>query len=784
MPDRAVIHPKRPSGSSGSAEVRSTDDADIDQERVAAKREGSDASAGAAIVKVQFPVPVPVAFDYLNEAGALPVGAFVIAPFGKRRAVGVIWSSGTDVSPPSTSPGRGPARKPLQLKSIDRALNAPALSAELIDFIDWTASYTMTPVGSVLRLVMRSGDGVEAPAGGVAYVASGLHPARSTPARTRVLEAAREAKGPLTAEELGKASAASAAVVRSLARTGALAIVRIDPDPPFEAPKLDLAGPRLSPEQEAAADILRRAVAKGTSSTILLDGVTGSGKTEVYLEAAAATLAQSADAQALVMLPEIALTAPFLARLAARFGAEPAAWHSDLGPAARRRVWRRVADGQARLVVGARSALFLPFARLRLIIVDEEHEPAYKQEDGVIYHARDMAVVRGARAGFPVILASATPSLETVVNVDQGRYGLARLPARFGAAQLPEVKLVDLRKTPPEPGRWLSPPVVDGVAQRLQKGEQSLLFLNRRGYAPLTICRRCGHRMKSPASDTFLVEHRFENRLICHYTGYAIPKPAACPECGAAGGLSACGPGVERVAEEAAARWPQARIAVLSSDTAGGPAAMRETLDDMRSGKIDVLVATQIIAKGHHFPLLTFVGVVDADMGLAGGDLRAAERTFQLISQVAGRAGRETGPDGRRLGEALLQTHQPGAPVLQALADGDRDAFLAAEAEGRQRLGFPPYGRLAAIILSSPDEAALLAAGRKMKAAIPSAEGVDVWGPAPAPIYRLRGDARLRFLVRGRRDVRLQRFLETWLIAAPFSSRVRRTIDIDPYSFL
>ncbi len=790
MSVRGVIHPKRPSGSSRQTESKTVSGslsttASLDP--VAGTNPAASATAGAALIKVQFPLPVPVAFDYLSDDGPLPPGAFVCAPFGKRHAIGVVWpTSGNPANAgrPEQPQDETPTPKPLTLKTIDRALAAPPLSTELIDFIDWTAAYTMTPVGSVLRLVMRSGDGVEPPAGPAGYFATIADPGNLTPARARILEAARQASAPLVAEELAQAAGTSVGVVRALAKTGALGVVRIDPDPPFENPDLSLPGPQLSDEQEEAANVLRAAVASGAAATILLDGVTGSGKTEVYLEAAAAALARSPEAQVLVMLPEIALTAPFLARLAARFGAEPAAWHSDLGTAARRRVWRRVADGQARLVIGARSALFLPFASLQLIIVDEEHESAYKQEDGVIYHARDMAVVRGARGGFPVILASATPSLETVVNVDQGRYGLARLPARFGSARLPKVSLVDLRKTLPETGRWLAPPLVDAVAERLAKGEQSLLFLNRRGYAPLTICRRCGHRMKSPTSDTFLVEHRFESRLVCHYTGYSAPKPPACPECGAVGGLSACGPGVERVAEEAAARWPHARIAVLSSDTAGGPAAMRATLEAMRTGGIDVLVATQIVAKGHHFPLLTFVGVVDADMGLAGGDLRAAERTFQLLSQVAGRAGRETGPDGRRAGEALLQTHQPGAPVLQALVDGDRDAFLAAEADGRMRLGFPPYGRLAAIVLSSPDETAALAAGRALKAAIPIADGVDVWGPAPAPIYRLRGDARLRFLVRARRDVRLQRYLAAWLAAAPIPARVKRTVDIDPYNFL
>jgi primosomal protein N' (replication factor Y) len=598
-----------------------------------------------------------------------------------------------------------------------------------------------------------------------------------TPQRAAALEALGRSLEAMTAQEIAAASGASAAVIRGLVKTGAVIAATIDPDPPFAAPDLARRGKQFSPEQAAAAQALVAAARLG--GVTLLDGVTGSGKTEVYLEAAADVLAQEPDAQVLIMLPEISLTLPFLKRVEERFGAEPAAWHSDLTSAARRRVWRRVNDGSARLVIGARSALFLPFRKLTLIIVDEEHEGAYKQDEGVIYQARDLAVARGARGGFPVILASATPSLETVVNVEQGRYGLVRLAARYGAARLPAVTLIDMRREGPGPDRWLSPRLAEAVAQRLSVGEQSLLFLNRRGYAPLTLCRRCGHRMKSPNSDAWLVEHRFENRLVCHLTGFSMPKPAACPACRAVNSLAACGPGVERIAEEAALRWPDARRVVLSSDTAASPAAMRAILDAMEAGDVDILIATQMVAKGHHFPKLTLVGVVDADMGLAGGDLRAAERTYQLLSQVAGRAGRADRP-----GEALLQTYHPEARVFAALAGGDRDAFLEAEAAGREELGFPPYGRLASVQLRSSNERLLVETGANHRAALFAADGVSVMGPAPAPVYRLRGEARIRFLVKARRNVSIQNFLAAWLGAAKLPGAVRRTVDIDPYGFL
>jgi len=715
-----------------------------------------------AVVNVLFPLPLSKAFDYRAEKPLAP-GTFVAAPFGGRVAIGVVWKGDLE------------AIDGARLKSVGEVLGATPLAPAVINFVAWVSAYTMFPLGSVLRLVMRSGEALRAPKSLPAFVATGAAAPRMTPPRQAVLGALGDRT--LSLADLVAASGAGAGVVAGLVKAGAIGKIDVDPDPPFEAPDPERVGKALAPDQEEAAARLVEAVSR--DGVTLLDGVTGAGKTEVYLEAAAAILKRDARAQVLVLLPEIALTLPFLKRIEARFGAAPAAWHSDLTSAARRRVWRRVNDGSARIVVGARSALFLPFAKLALIIVDEEHDGAYKQEDGVIYQGRDMAVARGRLGKFPVILASATPSLESVVNVEHGRYGLVRLASRYGRASLPAISLIDLRADPPETGRWLSPPLISAVKARLAAGEQSLLFINRRGYAPLTICRRCGHRMKSPHADTFLVEHRYENKLVCHLTGYSAPKPPACPACKSVGSLTACGPGVERVAEEAEAIWPAARRRVLSSDLVQSPREMRALLDDMENGAIDILIATQMIAKGHHFPRLTLVGVVDADMGLAGGDLRAAERTYQLLSQVSGRAGRAERP-----GEALVQTYQPQAPVFAALAAGDRDGFLEAEAAGREELGFPPYGRLAALHLRSANEAALKVSGAEHRAALFGADGVTVWGPAPAAIYRVRGEARLRFLVKARRDVNVQAFLTAWLQRVKLPAAVRRTIDIDPYGVL
>ncbi|WP_425410579.1 primosomal protein N' [Hyphococcus sp.] len=727
---------------------------------------GNEGKTPGHCVSVLFPLPLPRAYDYICHGCDPPApGAFVRAPFGPREAIGVVWrSAGDNVAPE-------------KLKSVAGVMDTPPLSAALMEFIEWTAHYTMFPMGAILRMVTRVSDAFDGPRMQTGYIANAQAPARMTPQRRAVLNCA--GRQPQSASELAAAAGVSEGVVRGLAKAGALTPVDVDPDPPFEPPDLDRAGPALSDDQQFAADEINKVLAHGGHKAILIDGVTGSGKTEVYFEAAARALAQDPSSQVLILLPEIALTLPFLKRVEERFGASPAPWHSDMTGAQRRRTWRRVAEGQARLVVGARSALFLPFPNLRLIIVDEEHDNAYKQEEGVIYHARDLAVARGSLSGFPVILASATPSLETVVNVDEGRYEAVGLPSRFAEASMPEISLIDMREDAPAAGKWLSPSLANAVSKNLSAHEQSLLFLNRRGYAPMTLCRRCGHKMTAPGSDTMLVEHRFDNRLVCHHTGFSMPKPAACPECNAVDGLTPCGPGVERIAEEARERWPGARIAVLSSDTASGPGATRDVLDAMRAGDIDILIATQVAAKGHHFPNLTLVGVVDADLGLAGGDLRAAERTYQLLSQVTGRAGRAEKP-----GRALLQTYQPQSAVLQALASGDRDAFLAAEAQGRQALFYPPYGRLAAVTLQSRDEAALEASARTLRSLAPTADGVEILGPARTPIYRMRGLARQRLLVKARRNVHIQAYLSDWLAKMKKSSAVRISVDVNPYNFL
>ncbi|HYE42989.1 MAG TPA: primosomal protein N' [Caulobacteraceae bacterium] len=718
------------------------------------------------IAQVLLPLAVPEPFDYaVPDEMDLAVGDQVAVPLGPRTIRGVVAG---------IRDGAGHNRP---LKAVCERLDDPPLPASAVEFVQWAARWTLTPPGDALAVALR---GLRAPPPRPSKVLrpTGRAPARSTPARERVLAVAAAAAA-ASAAELARMAEVSAGVVKALMEEGALEVVAVEGPARFSEPDPDHLPADLNPSQRASAEALTGLIRKGGYQAVLLDGVTGSGKTEVYLEAAAALLRDELDAQVLVLLPEIALTQAIIARFERRFGSAPAEWHSAVPPPRRRLVWEGVASGEARIVVGARSALFLPFRKLRLVVVDEEHDGSFKQDEGFVYQARDLAVARASIEGATAVLASATPSLETVRNAELGRYHWLRLSARHGAAQLPDIELIDLRETPPEPGHWLARPLVDAMGETFARGEQTLLFLNRRGYAPLVICRSCGHRMTAPDTDSWLVEHRYTGRLVCHLTGFSMVKPDRCPSCGARDSLTAVGPGVERIEDEVRSLLPQARVAVFSSDTAPDGRSARALVEAMAAGEIDVMVATQAAAKGHNFPNLTLVGVVDADLGLRGGDLRAGERTFQLLAQATGRAGRAERP-----GRALIQTYAPEHPVMQALKHQDRDAFVAAEMAGREDARLPPFGRLCAIILSSENFPALEAYAKALAAVIPNAPNVEVYGPADAPLALVRGRRRKRLLVRADRTVDIQAYVSTWLARAKPPSSVRVTVDVDPYSFL
>jgi primosomal protein N' (replication factor Y) len=717
-------------------------------------------------VSVQFPLPLPEPFDYRAPSSLqIEPGAHVIAPIGTRLVRGVVWAVERD------HPGAA------NLKAIEEVLPGSPVPEISRQFVDWAAKYLVRPPGDILRMVARSPEALFPAPTHTVLRPTGETPPKVTEARARVLDEA--AKEQVSAAELARRADVSSAVVKGLVDCGALAKVEISEDPPFPSPDLAMSGKSLSDLQAAAAERVSGYVRDGGFHVALLDGVTGSGKTEVYLEAAAEALRLAPDAQVLVLLPEIALTQAAMSRFKARFGVEPVEWHSAIAQKARRRAFREIAAGRARLVVGARSALFLPYPNLRLIVVDEEHDPSFKQEEGVIYQARDLAVARAKLGNCAVILASATPSLETLVNAQAGKYAHVQLPSRHGTAELPDVELVDMKLNAPDKGRWISPLLIKGAAEALLRNEQSLFYMNRRGYAPLTLCRACGHKMKSPETDSWLVEHRYSGRLVCHLTGFSIPKPKNCPECQTPDSFTSIGPGVERIEEEVREFFPNARIEIFSSDTTPNGDAVRGLVQRMEEGEIDILIGTQIVAKGHNFPNLTFVGVIDADLGLKGGDLRAGERTYQLVSQVTGRAGRH-----EKKGRALIQTYAPQEPVMQALAAQDRDAFFAAEIAEREDAGMPPYGRLAAVIVSAPDELLANDAAKLMGEKAPNVEGLDLWGPAPAPLSVIRGMHRRRFLIRANRGVDVSAFLAAWAGRVKLHSAVRVQIDVDPYSFL
>ncbi len=717
-------------------------------------------------VSVLLPLPLKSTYDYRVGPGlSLADGDFVEVPLAARKIIGVIWG-----------PGSGAVNE-ARLREIASRMDAPPMSQVMMRFIEWVAAYTVNPKGAVLKMAISVPAAIHAPKPVVAYVA-GEVPAdmKMTAARRRVLDILA-AGNPQTASELAAKAGVGRSVVRGLVDAGALNTVTVDTVSAW--PELRLDGHRLSRSQEKMAAELENRVKASNFSVSLLDGVPGSGKTEVYFRAISAAIEMGR--QVLILLPEIALSAQWLSRFSEQFGSPPAQWHSELGSAARRDTWRGVADGSVRVVVGARSALFLPFRDIGLIVVDEEHDGSFKQEEGVIYNARDMAVVRASLGGFAIVLVSATPSLESVVNADAGRYTRMHLAERHAGASLPEVSAIDMRTQKLKSGNWLSEAMKKVLGQTFEAGEQAMLFLNRRGYAPLTLCRKCGYRLQCPNCTSWLVDHRHTigGYLECHHCGHRLSSPGECPSCGDENSLAVCGPGVERLAEEAALLFPDVRTTIAVSDVVSGPRGAAQLVSRIENHQVDLVIGTQIVAKGYHFPELTMVGVVDADLGLAGGDLRASERTFQLLYQVAGRAGRESRP-----GRVILQTYMPEHPVMKALVSGDREAFIRAEAASRKESGMPPFGRLAALIVSSADERAADAAARMLARAAPLAKDVQVLGPAPAPLSLLRGKHRRRLLVKATKNINISSYIRVWLEAVNLPAKVRVQADVDPYSFM
>ena len=716
------------------------------------------------LADVLLPLAIDGPYSYRVPDGmVLAPGDYVQVPLGPREYIGVVWER------------RDTFGTNLKLRDVTQKFDMTPMTAMHRKFIQWLSAYYLEPMGAVLRMVLRVPSAFDPERQRMAYVRGDVQPTKLTPQRARILAIAGEGFA-MSSAELAQATGVGQSVVKALAAMGALKVSPVPAHPAFPEPRLNAATKTLSAAQRQAAAKLRASIASRQHKVTLLDGVTGSGKTEVYFEAMAAALA--GGGQVLLLLPEIALTGGFLARVEQRFGCEPAGWHSDLRPRERERVWRGVAEGRARIVVGARSALFLPWKNLQLIVVDEEHEGAYKQSDGVTYHARDMAVLYGTLGKFCVVLASATPSLESMVNVDRHKYDVVKLDDRHGRPELPEIKLLDMRVERLPATQWLSEPMIAEVKRTLESGDQALLFLNRRGYAPLTLCRACGYRVDCPHCAASLVEHRFRGILMCHHCGHQQPNPKACPKCGTEEKMVPVGPGVERLAEEVQQLFPEARLAILSSDLARGQ-VLRDVIREVEDGTHNLVIGTQLVAKGHHFPHLTFVGVIDADLALESSDPRAGERTWAMLAQVAGRAGR-----GEKPGRALVQTYAPDHPLMKALTKGDREAYFAQEKIIRESAKLPPYGRLAAIILSGNDASEVERFARNLALIIPTTDDVEVLGPAQAPIAIIRGRHRWRFLVKAGREKDIQGFLRKWLGEVKPKGSLSLQIDVDPYGFL
>ncbi len=720
-------------------------------------------------ISVQLPLAINQTYDYLvPEDMQLEVGDFVLVPLGQQQKIGVVWDKNSEHEQDDFDINK--------LKQIIRRYDLPSMPEVSRNFVRWVAQYNLIPLGMVLRMVMSAKNAfeLEKPRFGVQFV--GQFPSKMTPTRERVLNIIKDKKV-WNKTELSRLADVGLGVINGLIKAGTLISVELK-DTSMPQPRHDFCSLNFSDTQEYAVTSLRSTVKSGGYSVTLLDGVTGSGKTEVYFEAVAEALAKKT--QVLILLPEIALTNQFIERFEKRFGCKPVEWHSTLSPGARAKIWKSVLNGEAKAVIGARSGLFLPFKNLGLIVVDEEHDAAFKQEDRGIYQARDMAVVRASLAKIPIILASATPSVESFVNVKHGRYQHIQLKERFSGRSLPRIEAIDLKAFPPEKGHWLSPVLIKAIQEKLALNEQSLLFLNRRGYAPLTLCRACGLRFDCPQCSAWLVDHRFRNRLQCHHCGFSTPLPKTCPKCKTENSLVPCGPGVERVAEDVQELFPEASTVILSSDVAPNIGALKNIIQKISDGDADIIIGTQIVAKGHNFPRLTLVGVVDGDLGLGQSDPRACERTFQLIQQVTGRAGRFADN-----GVGYIQTHLPDHPVMDALISGDREDFIEREIQNRHSAGWPPFGRLASLIISARMKELAFEFARQLVLKAPKVNSLTLLGPAEAPIAVIRGRYRYRILVKTAKDVDLQSFLNVWLngIQKP-KGDLRLSVDIDPYNFL
>lgn len=729
------------------------------------------------IVKVLIPNVINTGYDYRLTADA-SLGTFVRVLVMNRPYIGVVYGIGDSGLPEN------------KIRNVSEVFSS-GLSVNDLQWIKRMSDWTLMAPGAVLRLIVNVPDAFSKPKLEQLYVLKKDDKIRMTDARQAVFDAfASNDNDAMSASDVQNIARVSSAVVKTMIKNGTLVPCdyRVKKSDEFIFQYQDTGSVQLNAEQAFAAEEIGKSIEKGGFSAFLLDGITGSGKTQVYFDSA--WRAYKEGKSVLLMMPEIALTAQFMARYQKRFGAPPVVWHSNLTAARRREIWRGVLNGDIRMVVGTRSALFLPWQNLGLIVVDEEHDSSYKQEDMGIYHARDMAVLRAKIAGFPIVLASATPSAETLQNVSDGKYSLLRLTSRFGGASLPKIETIDVRQSKPESyvvksdnkedvqqNGALSHDLCRAISETLEIGQQVMLFINRRGFAPIVQCKKCGWVATCPDCSVGMTYHKRLNKLLCHMCGRTAPLPDKCPECGDT--VSMRGVGLEKIQEEVNIKFPKAKTALVSSDTMLSRQALERLVDKMESGEIDVVIGTQILAKGHHFPNLTLVGVVEADAGLYGTDFRAAEHTFQQLFQVAGRAGRGEFP-----GRVLLQTYQPDNPVLKAICAGNRDEFMAGDMASRKSAKMPPFGQLIAVIVEAQKESVLNKFCKELADCAPSANGAKIMGPIAAQVYQIRNWYRMRFLITGDVKSNLQSLAKYWLSKVKVPANVRVKVDVGPQNFM
>lgn len=727
------------------------------------------------IVKILIPNVINAGYDYrLTDVADL--GTFVQVTVMNRPYIGVVYGIGDSGLPKE------------KIKSVSKIFPYKLEISDL-QWIQKMSEWTLMAPGAVLRLIVNVPDAFSAPKVEQLYAFNHDSNIKMTESRQAIADAFDSNDNePMSVSDIQNIAHVSSSVVKNMIKSGGLVLrdSRVKESNTFCYEYKDTGSVKLNDEQSVAADAIGGSIDSGGFSVFLLDGITGSGKTQVYFDAA--WRAYKKGQSVLLMMPEIALTAQFMSRYQKRFGAPPVIWHSNLTSARRREIWRGVLRGDIRMVVGTRSALFLPWKNLGLIVVDEEHDGSYKQEDMGNYHARDMAILRAKIAGFPVVLASATPSAETLQNVSVGKYKALKLTSRFGGATLPKIETIDMRQNRPEDYKikedsedvqtgYLSNALCLEIQKTLDSGQQVMLFINRRGFAPIIQCKKCGWVATCDDCSVGMTYHKRVGKLLCHMCGRMEALPDKCPVCGDK--VSMRGAGLEKIQEEVNIKFPSARTALVSSDTMVSRQALERLVKKMEEGEIDIVIGTQILAKGHHFPNLTLVGVVDADMGLFGTDFRAAEHTFQQLFQVAGRAGR-----GELPGRVMLQTYQPDNPVLQAICAGDRDDFMKSDMEARRMAKMPPYGGLIAIIVEAQKENVLQSFCKQLADAAPAANGAKIMGPIAAQVYQIRNWYRMRFLVTGDMKANLQELVKHWLSKVKVPVNVRVKIDVGPQNFM